>query len=161
METQTTTVQTPAAPKARKPRKDKGIKRGPKTPGGRIAQIMKEHKANKKAAKKPARAKDHPKNDDKLVPADLSRYTTHEGVKTANGNRAVDIADEVANKLRGKAIEDAYVYVADRLSKLKGEDISAHSLKKRFGNLNLGMQRMNIGNMLRAAIRAKEAAKAA
>jgi len=71
---------------------------------------------------------------------------------TASGRDSYDIADEVANNLRGMDINSVFVAVADQLTKL-GEPVSKSELKTRWGKLNPGMQRMNAGNVLRGAIR--------
>lgn len=89
--------------------------------------------------------------DDKLVPADLAKYTLHES-KTANGRRHLDIADDTADKLREKTLDQTYTYAAKVLDEPESD------LRKRYKALNVGMQRMNLGNRVRAAFRAAEAA---
>lgn len=64
--------------------------------------------------------------------------------KTAGGNPSIDCGDKTASALRGKPLRDVYDLVS------KKTNLSVPSLKKRFGHLNLGMQRMNLGNVLRA-----------
>jgi len=100
---------------------------------------------------------------------------------TASGRDTMDINDEIANLLRGKPIEDVYQKVASELMQLpKGTWFSKANVKEfgmfsssdydpnvlldaeeflvaflfnKFGHLNLGMQRMNLGNTLRGAFK--------
>lgn len=89
-----------------------------------------------------------PVGAERLVPADLTRYTEHkEGPRTASGRNPVDIADAVAAKLRGKDLDFCYAQAA------KATGIAEHDLRKRYVRLNPGMQRMNLGNLLRGAAR--------
>lgn len=77
-------------------------------------------------------------------------YTTtrKDGTKV----RSMDKGDSVAQSLRGLSIEDVYKQAA------KITHIGVADLTSRFGHLNPGMQRMNLGNMIRKAM--KEAADA-
>ena len=78
-----------------------------------------------------------------LVNPDMSRYLEHRDVPTASGRASVDICDEVAAQLRGVPLERAFSIVADKL----GVDVAL--LQRRYSNLNPGMKRMNLGNLLR------------
>lgn len=73
---------------------------------------------------------------------DLSNYVK---VKTAAGNTSLSNGDELAKKLQGKDIEDVYRMAAKAL------DLTVKDLKSRYSHLNVGMQRMNLGNRMRAA----------
>lgn len=75
---------------------------------------------------------------------DKSRYVRY---KTADGRKGVDSGDDVARALRGKDLEQVYGVVAAALGVDKDE------LKAKYSHLNTGMQRMNLGNRLRKAIR--------
>lgn len=77
-------------------------------------------------------------------------YTTtrKDGTKV----RSMDKGDSVAQSLRGLSIEDVYKQAA------KITHIGVLDLQARFSHLNPGMQRMNLGNMIRKAM--KEAANA-
>lgn len=77
-------------------------------------------------------------------------YTTtrKDGTKV----RSMDKGDSVAQSLRGLSIEEVYKQAA------KITHIGVADLTSRFGHLNPGMQRMNLGNMIRKAM--KEAANA-
>lgn len=66
--------------------------------------------------------------------------------KTAGGHVSVDCDDDTAIKLRGKDLDAVYTLAAKTLK----EDEKA--LRARYKNLNLGMQRMNLGNRIRAAL---------
>ncbi len=88
------------------------------------------------------------------IRADLAKYTVHP-VATASGGKALDISDAAADLLRGQDISDCYFIVAKHLAKkdktLDVDTVEAE-LKARYENLNLGMQRMNLGNKLRKAM---------
>lgn len=65
--------------------------------------------------------------------------------------RSIDKGDDVAHLLRGLSLEQVYAAVAKEAGQ------STKTLVARFEHLNPGMQRMNLGNMLRRVRR--EAAK--
>jgi hypothetical protein len=73
---------------------------------------------------------------------DRSRYTVG-AAETATGRKTIDIGDATAELLRGKALYEIYRLAAAKLD--EGED----GLRARYQHLNLGMQRMNLGNRLR------------
>lgn len=79
-------------------------------------------------------------------------YTTtrKDGTKV----RSMDKGDSVAQSLRGLSIEDVYKQAA------KITHIGVLDLQARFSHLNPGMQRMNLGNMIRKAMRDEVAANA-
>jgi|ERR1051325_12024347 hypothetical protein len=81
---------------------------------------------------------------------DLSDY---QAVKSAGGNSSLDCGDPVAKALRGKELDDVYKQYA----KVFGRE-EAEAMRKRYSKLNTGMQRMNLGNRLRAAERQGAAA---
>ena len=89
-----------------------------------------------------------------IVPADyLERYqrytrTDETGVKV----RSVDNGDAVARAFREMNLEQGYEYVAATLG------TSPEALRAQYGHLNVGQQRMNIGNRLRAFLRRQAAA---
>lgn len=78
---------------------------------------------------------------------DLSDY---QAVKTPNGNSSLDCGDSLAKKLRGMDIEDVYKEYA----RLFGKE-EADAMRQRYSKLNVGMQRMNLGNRMRAGVAAK------
>jgi hypothetical protein len=141
------------------------------TPGA-LAKTGKQMKAKKPAPKgkqaKAAKAKPAPKPKGKTAkvkagaptglvskverPKIVPKYRKgKKGEKTAGGNVPIDCNDKVATALRGKDIESVYKEVAKALA----PDISLADLKAKYGKLNLGMQRMNLGNRLRGALNAK------
>lgn len=61
--------------------------------------------------------------------------------------RALDCGDEVAAKLRALDIDGVYDFAA-RVCKT-----SEKGLRDKYDHLNVGMQRMNLGNMIRKALR--------
>lgn len=83
---------------------------------------------------------------------DLSKYTRN---KTKEGRTTFDVGDEVATKLRGMTLGEIYEYAAKVL------DVSVRSLKDKYSHLNAGQTRMNLGNRIRGAARAKAKAKEA
>lgn len=97
-----------------------------------------------KTAKRPLGADGTPLkrvgNKDHFV--DLSNYKE---VKSASGNASLDNGDEVAKQLREKPLDDVYSIAA----KVLREPVKA--LKARYEHLNVGMQRMNLGNRIRGA----------
>jgi len=92
-----------------------------------------------------------PVKEGRLVPADLSKYSVHES-KTLSGRKHIDVNDETAAKLREKTLDQIYVFAAKTLGETEKD------LRAKYGHLNLGMQRMNLGNRIRAAFNAAEVA---
>lgn len=74
--------------------------------------------------------------------ANVSRYVR---CKTVNGNVSLNNGDPTAKKLATVELADIYGIVAREL------DVPKSSLVERYKHLNLGMQRMNLGNLLRGA----------
>ena len=72
-------------------------------------------------------------------------------VKTPSGRRAVDIGDSVAVMLRGDNLSHVYKKVAVALNNM-GVTVTEKELKGRYEHLNVGMQRMNLGNLVRGSI---------
>lgn len=81
-----------------------------------------------------------------LIDPDMDRYTTTSEIPTTSGRPSVDIADEVAQLLRGKSLKEVYSIAAQKT------DESVAKLKAKYGHLNPGMQRMNLGNRIRGAL---------
>lgn len=88
----------------------------------------------------------------RAVSPDLSRYTTHE-TRTASGRRAIDRADATADALRGLDLDGVYLAASQVLG------VSVPDLKAKYQHLNPGMQRMNLGNRMRAATKPVEVAE--
>lgn len=78
----------------------------------------------------------------------LPQYEAY-SIQTTDGatKRSIDKGDAVALQLRKLPLDGVYASVARAV----GSDTVA--LLERFGHLNPGMQRMNLGNMLRRALR--------
>ena len=96
----------------------------------------------------------------KLIKADLGHYVKGAGV-TNSGRPTVDIDDVVAKALRGDDLEVLYPRVAAWLQLMGREtigrgakkiEVTEENLRIRYGRLNVGMQRMNLGNILRGAM---------
>lgn len=136
--TAATTTDAPAKAKAKKTAKAK-------TPA---------KKAAKKAVKKGKKTPKSTKGGAKVKgPAILREYATgyHKDTekKTAGGNTSIDNDDEVAKKFRGKDLDAVYAMTAKALG------VTEKELRARYTKLNVGMQRMNLGNRFRAALNAK------
>lgn len=108
----------------------------------------KARKAEGKAAKagKNASATFHPDPNVRLKRVgdkihDLSKYVKS---VTAGGNTSLNCGDAVAKKLDGKDLDAVYKLAAKTL------DIPEKQLRDRYAKLNTGMQRMNLGNRMRA-----------
>lgn len=95
----------------------------------------------------------------KLEPK-LERYVVGKGT-TASGRQTIDRDDYVAIILRGMSLDDIYAYVVNVMVELNIEFIGTGSrrmetgeadFRARYGHLNLGMQRMNLGNVLRGVM---------
>ena len=129
--------------KARKStKKSAGTKRATKKSTG-----TRKSTGTKKAAKKPARAKKTAKAGAsgarglEALARVRSGYTA--GTSGA-GNKTRNCGDEIAVQLDGKTLDQIYAMVARR-AKVEEKD-----LRRRYEHLNIGMQRMNLGNKLRA-----------
>lgn len=89
---------------------------------------------------------------------DRSRYITHEEV-TENGTHVVDVDDKVAEMLRGLTLVEAYQKTWNLAAtggslelgsgKTRQVIYSVEELQDRYSKRNRGMQRMNLGNILR------------
>lgn len=67
----------------------------------------------------------------------------YEKVKAASGRSSVDTGDDVALRLRGVDLNTAYKMAAETL------EVTQKTLKARYAHLNVGHQRMCLGNLLR------------
>lgn len=72
-------------------------------------------------------------------------YVHDKEKRTAGGHVSVHNGDEIANKLIGKDLDQVYTIAARTLKEDEAE------LRKKYKHLNIGMQRMNLGNRMRAA----------
>ena len=79
-----------------------------------------------------------------ILEPNMSKYVRGLGL-TVHGNRTIDINDKVAQQLRGTDIKEMYQIAAKAL----GE--SVRTLRAKYGHLNIGMQRMSLGNRMRGA----------
>ncbi len=78
----------------------------------------------------------------------LPQYTSCKVTrKDGTQKRALDCGDEVAAKLRAMDLDDVYEYAA------KVCKTGEKGLRDKFDHLNVGMQRMCLGNMIRKALR--------
>lgn len=72
----------------------------------------------------------------------LSNYVA---TKSAEGNSTLNCGDATAKVLAGKDLDDVYKLAA------RATGIPEKDLRSRYKHLNVGMQRMNLGNRMRAA----------
>lgn len=84
----------------------------------------------------------------RVDPLYLPQYTVY-ATQLTDGSvkRSIDKGDTVALALRRLTLDAVYATAASATS------IAAPALLERFGHLNPGMQRMNLGNMIRRALR--------
>jgi len=136
----------------------------PKPKKAKAAKAAKPTKPAKKAKKAKTAKKPAPIGDLK-GPAVLRKYAPgyvkgggkegEKATKTAGGNTTIDNGDKLAAKLRGMDIDAVYKEAATVLNAAleEGEKkTSVADLKARYGKLNVGMQRMNLGNRMRGAL---------
>lgn len=71
-------------------------------------------------------------------------------VKTASGQKSKDNGDPVADLLVGKDLDQVYAIGAEQLA------VSIDALREKYGHLNPGQQRMNIGNRIRGMMKRRE-----
>lgn len=125
---------------------------------GKVTEIT-EPQTLKAAKAKTSRAKAEPKAPRERVPleqrkngkVDALYLQFYQNVVVDRGGvkvRSMDKGDEVALELRAKTLPEVYDYAAQVL----GETMQ--DLVARFKHLNPGMQRMNLGNMIRRINRA-------
>lgn len=65
--------------------------------------------------------------------------------KSASGNSSLDNGDITALQLRGQPLDEVYKIAAEITNRPEPE------LRNRYAHLNVGMQRMNLGNIIRSA----------
>jgi len=113
------------------------------------AEAMRAHDAKAAAkAAKAAKAEKEPKDPSErkngvVYAGYLPQYEKYKAVVNGQVRRSIDKGDAIAVQLRGMTIDQVYG---------EGSKITGHSvrdLKSRFEHLNVGMQRMSIGNMIR------------
>lgn len=136
-------AQTASAPTPAKAPKAKPAKKTAK----KTAKPAKKATKAKKPAKKAA------KSGEVTGPAVLRQYAPNyvkdAEKKTAGGNTSIDCGDDLAKKLRGKSLDEVFAFAAKTL------DEAEKDLRKKYAHLNVGMQRMNLGNRVRAVLNAK------
>lgn len=86
----------------------------------------------------------HARSTDALREA-AKRYVHDKENKTSGGHVSVNNGDEIAAKLLGKDLDQVYAMAAKALKEDEAD------LRSKYGHLNVGMQRMNLGNRMRAA----------
>ncbi|AZS06540.1 hypothetical protein [Alteromonas phage ZP6] len=79
----------------------------------------------------------------KSIVADPSKYQKS---KSASGNVSRNNGDAVATALTGQPIENVRAIAAEMC------DVPAEDLEAKYAHLNVGQQRMNLGNKIRGAV---------
>jgi hypothetical protein len=83
---------------------------------------------------------------------DCSKYkAVSKGVKSVGGHATLDNGDELAKSLRGAELDDVYKQASKILR------VPQTELRAKYAKLNVGMQRMNLGNRMRSAMATEEA----
>lgn len=110
----------------------------------------------KPAAKKAAKAKPTGAATGSVIPKEYrSQYTRtkievkvkgDDGKSVTKAKSVIDNGDDVASLLRGRSLDEVYKVVA------KQTKLAESDLRAKYQHLNVGMQRMCIGNKLRAAL---------
>ena len=77
-----------------------------------------------------------------ILEPNMSKYVRGLGITVA-GNRTIDIDDKVARMLRGTDVKEMYQIAAKALG------TTPRTLQAQYGHLNIGMQRMSLGNRMR------------
>lgn len=134
-----TAVETPAADRPVGTAAKKAAKRPSKAVVTKAAPKAAKAKPAKKA-KKVASLKTGPSKS--VIPLDVAK--SYERAKDKAGKLHVDNGDKIATVLRNHDLAEIYALVSKKC------DIPAAELKRKYGHLNPGMQRMNLGNKLRA-----------
>lgn len=84
------------------------------------------------------------------IRAKLDKYTV---VAAASGRKSYDNGDQAAEALRGKPLDEVYATVLKAINvERKANDekvMTLKELKGRYDHLNIGHQRMCLGNLLR------------
>ena len=139
------TAQTTPAPKTRKPRAAAAPKAGKAPRKAKARASDTGAPARKPRAPKVADgAAIHARSTDALREA-AKRYVHDKENKTSGGHVSVNNGDEIAQKLLGKDLDQVYAMAAKALKEDEAD------LRSKYGHLNVGMQRMNLGNRMRAA----------
>jgi len=87
------------------------------------------------------------------VRLNFRRIAIYEKTVSSSLNASLDSDDETARMMRGMPLVDVYAMAAEILTVASPHNISAEDLRAKYGHLNLGMQRMNLGNRVRKALR--------
>ncbi len=101
-----------------------------------------------------AKKNDDDEDDAVRLHPNMENYVKGLG-STPTGRDTIDIDDDVAKQLRGMDFETAAKAVAKTATAL-GEPYTGKELIEKYQHLNPGMQRMNLGNKLRGAIKRAE-----
>lgn len=126
------------------PESAKRASKGDRKPPQPKPEKIKPREARPAEKARAEKAAEDGEQDARLVKPDLSRYIRHSDVRTGSGRQAVDIGDETADALRGLSLDEVYEKVCSTLG------LDESDTRAAYAHLNPGMQRMNLGNRLRA-----------
>ena len=116
-----------------------------------VAPKSTEKKASKKKVAKKTAAK---KATTEATGAGLAiKGESYEATKSASGKRSFDSGDPIAVALRGKTLDEVYDTADEVASRCDG-DATAKELRAKYAHLNVGMQRMSVGNKIRKWLKA-------
>lgn len=83
----------------------------------------------------------------------LNGKVVSKAIKTASGRPSVDSGDAVAVLLRGLGLNETYLKVSSMLTIAGIPGVDEDSLRSRYNHLNVGLQRMSLGNLLRGSLK--------
>jgi hypothetical protein len=129
------------------------------------ASAFEGHKARKSSGKSKAKGKAKRAAKSTTVGGNIiknrERYAAYD--RPDGQGKSLDAADKVAKQLRPMTLEKIYTEAARQLRRAGREEGTVEEIEadlhKRYGKLNPGQQRMNLGNRIRGALRAQTAAE--
>ena len=111
--------------------------------GGPVTALKKAKEAKEPRAKKPVEER----LNGVVYAGYLPQYETYQtALRDGTTRRSIDKGDAVALQLRGMTLIEVYKFVAAQTG------LGLKDLTARFEHLNPGMQRMNLGNMIRKVV---------
>jgi hypothetical protein len=150
-----TPAPTPAAESAAKPPKSRKREKTTMATQTATAKKVPPTKAKTAAKKAPAkRVNGHAKTEGtgvRTIAGKVVDITHYEKTKAPGGGTSYHNGDSVAERLNGKTLDEAYGIAAKTLK------LEEKELRKLYGHLNVGMQRMSLGNRMRKVLIPKPA----
>ena len=113
-----------------------------------VKEVKHAQKAPPKAAREKKPIDINTRKNGKVDSLYLLQYVSTRVTRSDGGlKRALDCGDEVASKMRAMTIDEVFTFAA------KTCKTDEKALRAKYAGLNLGMQRMNLGNLVRKALR--------